>query len=318
MNHDILFPIYVRSGPSPDEYKAGFINLQGHTVIDANFQDATPLNEGLASAKIDGRWGSINSSGNLLIPYSHSEALRFCQGRAQFYGANSRVGVLSNDGNVVVPPKYRTISEYSDSLACVCNGETYGFIDLMGTEVIPPFFEEARQFVDGLAPVQLGGKWGYIDKGASFVIPAKFDSARNFSEGLARVSIDGRWGYIDRQGDYAIPPEFATCLDFRESLAPAAIVTRGPLGYIDKTGEFVIPPKYGFANYFSEDLASASAPNETRFRFLSRTGEPAFDGEFLGTGDFDHRRCLVSTMETIAYIDQTGQRIWEGPYVTKL
>jgi hypothetical protein len=41
-------------------------------------------------------------------------------------------------------------------------------------------------------------------------------------------------------------------------------------------------------------------------------------GEYLTADLFQNGRCLVSTLETIAYIDQHGEVVWKGPYVDKI
>src|SRR5579864_4723682 len=112
-----LFPIYVRQGRSPSKWKAGFIDSDGKIVISPDYEDARPFSEGLAPVQIGGSWGAIDETGVLVVPCTHSEmGLRFMEGRASFRGKHG-LGVLAKDGSIIVPPKYQSISDFSDSAA---------------------------------------------------------------------------------------------------------------------------------------------------------------------------------------------------------
>jgi hypothetical protein len=309
-------PIFVRLGRNRDQYKAGFIDRAGRVVIEPYFEDVTPFQEGLASVRLNGKWGVIDPSGMQVIPGISSIPLKFSEGRAEF--SDGLRGVLAASGNIVVNPKYEAVGEFRGSLGYVRDRkQRYGFIDLSGKEVIPPFFENARSFSAGLAPVKLGGKWGYIDATARFIIEPAFDQAQPFTEGLACVRVDGLWGYIDPSGTFMIPPKFGDAFSFSEGLADAACEPKMS-GYIDQSGDFAIAPAFVYTKQFREGLAAVTNEEKALFHFIDRSGSAAFPGEFLSVDSFHEGLCLVSTMKTIAYIDQQGRTVWEGPYVTKM
>lgn len=68
-----------------------------------------------------------------------------------------------------------------------------------------------------LAPVCRGGKWGFIDARSELVIPFGFDDALTFSCGHAAVNLGGerrgRAGYLDRKGRVVIPAEYKEAVD---------------------------------------------------------------------------------------------------------
>ena len=63
---------------------------------------------------------------------------------------------------------------------------------------------------------------------------------------------------------------------------------------------------------FSEGLAAVAPVGGSLKHFIARNGQRAFGGEYLSTESFDHGRCLVSTLKTIAYIDIHGRTVWKG------
>ena len=89
-----LFPIYVRQGSNPRNFRSGFIDAAGNVAIPVEFDDARVFNEGLAAAK-KRLWGAIDSLGRVVIPYAYNEiGLRFSEGMIDF-SKNRRRGLLS-------------------------------------------------------------------------------------------------------------------------------------------------------------------------------------------------------------------------------
>lgn len=140
--------------------------------------------------------------------------------------------------------------------------EKYGYINKAGEIIIPPQFKYVGDFSEGLAQVRIDKKFGYIDKTGKKIISPQFDEAGMFSEGLARITIQDKIGYIDKTGTIKIAPQFALAGDFSEGLARVAVLQKRwfrhsviKWGYIDKTGKMVIKPHYDSANDFSGGLA---------------------------------------------------------------
>ena len=154
-------------------------------------------------------------------------------------------------------------------------------INQSGDFVIPPEFDggvAAGVFVCGLARVQKDGRWGFIEKSGRFVIPPQFDMAYDFSEGMAVVRIAGEEGFINTAGDLVIRPRFSSVHSFSEGRAPAQIGEMDPWGFLSVAGDFVIEPTFTMVRAFRKGLS------------------------------------LVETQDTLGYIDQQGNYVWQGPW----
>ena len=110
--------------------------LRALTTIDGKFltefivQQIGEFNDGLAPAKIEGKWGFIDAKGGMVIEARFSYAYPFLQG-----------------------------------LAPVSIDKKYGYIDKTDAFVIRPRFEEAQGFLpDGIATAKLDGQYIYIDR----------------------------------------------------------------------------------------------------------------------------------------------------------
>ncbi len=184
----------------------GYVNKDGQFVIQPKYELAGPFTKGLARVKVKGKWGYINTIGELKGEFDRasqfSEGLAFVQlGDTQGYiGTNIKMiipgYVTATDRS---PKKFIEGGMFSEGYAAVLIDKKWGYIDAKGMLVIKQQFDFARQFSEGLAAVR-SIKWGYIDKKGSIVIEAKFDEAGPFSRGRARVVIGGLVNYIDNKG----------------------------------------------------------------------------------------------------------------------
>jgi hypothetical protein len=96
---------------------------------------------------------------------------------------------IDKTGKVVIDSgKYDSVGSFIDGLAIAYLEDSgCGFINDAGKEVIRPQFEQAGNFSEGLAVVQVGDSWGFIDKTGRLVIEPKYEWCCGFSEGVAVV-----------------------------------------------------------------------------------------------------------------------------------
>lgn len=125
----------------------------------------------------------------------------------------------------------------------------WGFINEQSEIVIHPKYESVSEFIDGLAKVKRNTKWGFIDSNDKEVIPCSYDEARDFCEGVAIVKRNktevfgsDTWGFVDKTGKEIMPPKYSRINDFSGGVA---LVSHGKkCGYVNKTGEEVVPLIY--------------------------------------------------------------------------
>jgi hypothetical protein len=327
---DRLYPVFVRQGRSRKRYKAGYINCLGVVVLSTVFEEAYPFRNGLASVKQSGQWGAINLQGDFVIPPAYGGPLIFSEGLAQFSTGDpkdgDKRGLISATGEVIVKPRYRSISNFSGGLACVYDGKLYGYIDRDGNQVIPPFFEDARGFSEGVAAVKLNGAWGYIHPDASTAIPMRFFCERGmagpFREGRARIARNGKLGHINKKAEFITEPCFDMAYEFSEGMAP--VIREKRTGYVNLEGELVVPTVYLRGERFSDGVAAVNIGTGEAHRsiadacevgFIDQAGEFVITPRFFSSGCFNEGLCFVETEKEILYVDHHGTSVWSSGWV---
>ncbi len=99
----------------------------GGQWVGDEYEDARPFADGWAAVKKNGKWGFINTAGEVMIDYRFEDALSFGQ-----------------------------------HLAAVKVDGLWGYVSLRGELVIEPQFLDARSFSGGYAPVLTDTGWGFI------------------------------------------------------------------------------------------------------------------------------------------------------------
>jgi hypothetical protein len=224
---------------------SGFIDRNGEIVIEPIFTEVNNyFSEGLASVQLEpgGKWGYIDTKGNMVISPQFTYACRFIEGMARVgygseNGGHGLCGFIDNKGQFIINPQYDSATDFSEGMATVLLKDNYFVIDKTGKEIIKSV-TGYKNFSEGLA-VEWGtqGLLGYIDTTGKFIIEPKFSRAGDFSEGVAAVRIDGKYGFIDKTGKMMIEPQFTFASNFTGGLA--YIANENGTGYIDKSGKLV-------------------------------------------------------------------------------
>lgn len=123
---------------------------------------------------------------------------------------NGKWGYINTSGELAISCEWDVASSFSEGLARVQKDDKCGYINTSGEVVIPLEWAVANNFIDGLALVEKDGKYGYISATGEAVIPLEWDDAYDFGNGLAYVEKDGKYGYVTTSGKYF---EFADSCD---------------------------------------------------------------------------------------------------------
>jgi hypothetical protein len=147
--------------------------------------------------------------------------------------AESGVGLIRDDGRIVLACRYEDLGVLSDGLVAAKQKGRWGYVNLDGKWIVPPRYEEAGAFLNGFAAVRQDGKVGLIDRRGRIRVPFRYADAGYVRDGRfpAAVEQDGMrlWGIADLDGNIILPIEY-DCVEWYD-LTPGKTRFHGKRGW---------------------------------------------------------------------------------------
>ena len=234
-----------------------------------------------------GKWGVINSKGDLLIPPIYKRISKVINGKVFAQNFKGKYGVLSverdtiipfvldgfevieqngetfyksiknhekwcvvnPDGKVIAPSKYQVVRYLNQGYASVRRNKKWTLVNPEGKEVVAPQFDRIGKYCDGLVAVRKEGLWGYMDSTGAMVVEPQFRFAGTPTQGLMPVKIKGMYGVINRAGEVVIKPRFQNIINSRNGTF--IVKRRKGFGLIDSKGKWLIHVKKGLLVKYS-------------------------------------------------------------------
>jgi hypothetical protein len=161
----------------------GIFDLEGNQITDYIYEAIEfghPYNNfGSVHAKVNGKWGIIDSCGQILLEFNYDYIGKF------------------------------PYEDFSDNLIPIIQNGKWGLIDEEYKIIIPviytnEWFRQNNSFIkftdELLLPARHNGKYGYINNKNETKIPFIFEDALNFDNEIAQVTLNGKTGSIDKNG----------------------------------------------------------------------------------------------------------------------
>jgi len=267
----------------------------------------------LYPVQIEGRWGYINSDGQLQIEPDFQNASLFYEGLAAVRESN-RMKYIDKNGEVVIEGNFSRIRNFSQGRAAVQFDGRWGYINKDGNFVINPKYREAYQFSNGRAFVRSIQNWGYYyidEKGnklESVDMPESFDyvETNNFRDGLALVRDDDEFGYINKSGSKVIDFKYNEAQPFSEKLAAVKISDKW--AFINSEETVRISPQFISAGNFGDGLAPVRKSSNL-FGYVNKSGELVIPEQFEIAQTFQEDRAAVFIDGRWTFIDKSGNQI---------
>lgn len=251
--------------------KCHFLNKKGEEIFTKAYSDMTTLefSEGLIPVCNNGKYGYIDTKGNVVIPYQYSSASNFSEGIAVVNFSEDGFACIDKQGNELFRKAgLTTYAKFHDGMLAVSEsgdggyGENtrYGFVNTKGELVIPckylSYWMNAESY--GVFDFSEGYTWLYeiedqyvfmdkTGKTVSFPYQRTYAGAyvKVFSEGVASVTDNkGKVGFMDLSGNLVVPFKYGECEDFHFYQRAYGVFCNGVAlvqmgdkwGYVDKNG----------------------------------------------------------------------------------
>lgn len=197
------------------------INTKGEVIFKAENAGWFEKGQGLCPVQVNGKWGYINTTGNVAIPCVYEGAYNFENEGVAVVKQKGKYGLINKHGEILVP--------------CVKSDNKY--VPRPNDGVICIYIEDLEE----TKCIDVSGNHLFTMSG----------SIGPFSEGVAIITSykDGKYstGAINKMGEYIIPKGIYSCIyGFHYGVAKVRSETTGKYGFINHQGEVVVPLKYDY------------------------------------------------------------------------
>lgn len=148
---DDIDPEYKFSGQGMERVRYGdrygFINVfTGELITGFEFTETRKPTAGLFWVKKNGKWGCIDKTGKVRIPFLYDEASGFTAEDRAAVAINGKFGHINKKGEVKTPLKYEFASYFQNGLSMVRLNEKYEYINVDNELVTRDDYEHAMPF----------------------------------------------------------------------------------------------------------------------------------------------------------------------------
>lgn len=237
----------------------------GREYLIVNAQEAVAFNEKYGVVKVDDRYHTILSNGDL---YGIDET-----GVDEVLGLTDRFIIAKKDGMygyynydfqcMSDTLQFEDITINNDGVAAVKKDGKWGIINDSGETVTDFIYEDVAvnslgyAFAGGHAMVKKDGAWMLIDTTGAVLSGQTFADAKapESDEYIAVANAEGKWGFIDSEGNLVIDYQYYDAASFSCEMAPVMVVNSW--GYISRKNNLVIDDYFESAQPFHNGYAVA-------------------------------------------------------------
>lgn len=123
----------------------------------------TCCNESVVFAKYNGKYYLVNPQGEKITEQGFDDAASFAGGGLAAVCVNGKWGFVDSTGQMTIEPQYDAAKSFNIGLGAICVDGKWGYINSNGTVRIQCQFEDCLPFADnGIAAVKENGIWSYV------------------------------------------------------------------------------------------------------------------------------------------------------------
>lgn len=168
--------------------KYGLMDQRGKIVIKPIYRSISQIDKETMAVKLDGEY-FLRTIRKEKIEIPKNTGVQYLGGDRWSFVQNDKTGILDNEGNLILSPKYNIITPFNEGYGTYQEGQLWGYLDRDGKLLTPAVFGLTWKFQEGLARCISREGVGFLNPKGKLEFIAKDFDVRNFQEGLARIPI---------------------------------------------------------------------------------------------------------------------------------
>lgn len=271
-------------------------------VYEINFDDyeeVSMFSDGYCAVFTEGKWGYINSIGDLTVPCIYTQADTYFDDYAAVQDEQNEWFYINTEGNkkkVVKNLESCTyLGAFYDDKLVACDGKEYAYYN-KDFEKLSNSYAYASALNGDIGAVEKDGKWSLVNSQGEVFTTNEYDKIVLDEKKIAYRSKrafgkrDGLYYMIDENGQEIKTEALQDAKLFLPEANFTAVEVGNKWGFIDLNGNMVIEPKYQDARPFSHELAAVK--ENGKWGFIDAEGNMVIEPQFTEAKDFNTRGCV--------------------------
>ncbi len=269
--------------------KYGYVDKTGKVVIPFKYDDAEEFHNGTAVVYIKDGYTLIDKSGKILLEKIYSGVMASYSDLIEIYDKETKkYGYINNSGEIVIPLIYDNATYFENGVAFVKISEKYRMIDTNGKYKNEKTYDYATVCIEGMALVINNDKYGFVDETGKEIIPCIYDNAVDFYNGKTIVRKNNKEYVIDKTGNVLC--EIKTKYTIEEYNGEFILIRNktGKLGLLNLENNIVSYPKYNYIGCFENNYAVVGNENG-EYGLIDKTGKEIIPLKYLDLISFGEK-----------------------------
>ncbi|MDX2191638.1 MAG: WG repeat-containing protein [Bacteroidota bacterium] len=195
--------------PVKIDYKWGFIDKEGNTVIQPQYDFTTNFICDHAKVKDKGKWGVIDQTGKVLVPIEYNDIIIFCPKYIAFK-KDSLWGVDDPTGYTILPANYQSITALDANNLMLKKGGLFGVYNHTIDKSIEPNYNGITIVGGDFYIVNQNQKLGLLDSNLNTILNPEYADIQIPASNLFLFKTKDLWGLANQKGEILVKPEYTS------------------------------------------------------------------------------------------------------------
>jgi len=194
----------------------GYLDETGNVAVRPVFEYAGSFENGRAVVRVrDSEYAIIDRNGNILKQLKYSYVMNLSDGMAAFLPKqDGKYGYLNSKGDIAIAPSFLSVMGFREGTAVVNASDDYtvnkyGLIDKKGNYLIKPQYNDILQLGEGMVALGIaadpdnifaGSKYALAGQDGKIITDFLFYGMEHFKSGIASVYDNTKTFFIDKSG----------------------------------------------------------------------------------------------------------------------
>lgn len=156
--------------------------------------------QGVLPIRQDGQWGVIDQSGRVVIEPAYDQLGWPGAGSSLVVQQGNQLGLLTPDGQQLLPAKFEDIQILDDSLFAVLDRGSWTVRNLNNEQVVGPGYEQLRRLGNGHIAYLRQGQWGLVRADGRQIIDPQYDRIERLGNGHFMLRKNAAFGFVKADG----------------------------------------------------------------------------------------------------------------------